>query len=630
MITSLAMAPSSELVPAPSGLGAFLERHPWPKELLAMGRPLEFLWHFELDATRAEVWPFISDTSRLNRAMGVTPMHFEERDGALHGSAVNGGFRQEWVEVPWTWVAEREMTSVRVYSRGFAHSVRGIFELADLGERTRVSVYFGWVPRGFWQRWLLGVGMRPLAGEFQRVLAEVGETIADVRRASNPFLMAPPALSPEAKQRLQELGARLTADGVRKELVERIQRHLSAADEMDLFRIQALPLARRWGEPEDAVLEAFLRATRIGLLSLSWDVICPHCRGVRSEVRTLGELPRKGDCQVCGINFETDTDDAIEVTFHVHPSIRQVERQFFCSAEPAFKAHIKLQQRLAPGEHLRCATALSPGRYRLRASGVSRTWTLDVREGADRAELEWRASDAAEEKVARAEPVLALENDGGEARTFVVETPTWSDDALRPARLLSFQQFRDLFTEEYLGSEVQLSVGRQTILFTDVVGSTKLYATRGDPGAFVDVKRHFTEILEVVKQHHGAVVKTIGDAAMAAFPSPVDALAAAEQIQRRLPPGREDLAIRVRASLNAGPCIAVNLNTNLDYFGNTVNLAAKLQACAEAGQIAFPAALVEQPGVRALLDERGATLVETRYDAPGAGALPVLRWDVNP
>lgn len=623
------MVERAELEKAPPSIGDFLERHPWPRELADKGRPLEFFWTFDIDASPSELWPFLSDTTRLNRAMGVTRMDFEEKDGVLHGRAVNGGFLQEWVEVPWTWIADREMSSVRLYSRGFAHSVRAIFELAPLGERTRVLIYFGWIPRGFWQRWLLGIGFRQLEAEFGRVLSEVAEGVLDERRASRPLSLQAPPLGPEAEQRLESLARRLREDGADEKAVDRLSSYLRTGDEMDLFRIQVLPLARRWSLPEDVVLETCLKATRVGILSLSWDVICPHCRGVRAEVRTLGELPKKGDCRVCGIDFETDDDNAIEVTFHVHPSIRAVERQFFCSAEPAFKAHIKLQQRLSPKERLRCATALGPGVYRLRVSGVPRTELLEVREDAGAHSLRW-APESLEASGVGPAPELLLENPGSEPATFVVETPSWSDDALRPARLLSFQEFRDLFTEEYVGSDVQLSVGRQTILFTDVVGSTKLYATRGDPGAFVDVKRHFTEILAVVKQHHGAVVKTIGDAAMAAFPSAVDALAAAEQIQLGLPKEREDLRIRVRASLNTGPCIAVNLNTNMDYFGNTVNLAAKLQACAEAGQVAFPAALLEQPGVRELLDARGAKLVESSFDPPGAAPLPVLRWDVNP
>lgn len=621
------MTESTALAVAPPNLAAFVAKHPWPSELLAKGRPLESLWQFELAASPSEIWPYLSDTSRLNRAMSVSRMFFEERDGVLHGRAVNAGFVQEWVEVPWTWVAEKTMTSVRLYSRGFAHAVRAIFDLEPQGERTRIDVYFGWVPRGFWQRALLALGMRQLARDFARVLAEVDSNIQDTRRASLPLTLVPPALGPEASGRLRELARRLERSGVRPELVQRIVDHLASGDEMDLYRIQVLPLAHRWGVPEAEVLEGFLNATRVGLLSMSWDVICPHCRGVRSEIRTLGEIPKRDGCAVCGIDFETSAENAIEVTFHVHPSIRRVERQFFCSAEPAFKTHIKLQERLPPGARVSLATSLPPGRYRLRASGVESASSFDVRPEAESDELVLSSSGAGAPSV-RPRPTLVLENDASAERTFVVESPSWSDDALRPDRLLSFQGFRDLFGAEYLASDVQLSVGKQTIVFTDVVGSTRLYAVRGDPGAFIDVKRHFTEIVELVRRHQGALVKTIGDAAMAAFASPVDALACAEDIQRAFPPGREDLRIRVRASLNSGPCIAVNLNTNLDYFGNTVNLAAKLQACAEAGQIAFPRDLLEQPGVRALCERRNAQLVELSFDAPN-GPMSVLRWDVN-
>src|SRR6185503_7190593 len=104
---------------------------------------------------------------------------------------------------------------------------------------------------------------------------------------------------------------------------------------------------------------------------------------------------------------------------------------------------------------------------------------------------------------ATAQP-LHLVNDTGEPTTFIVEASQWADTALRPGRLLSFQEFRDLFSEEYLGSEVQLSVGEQTILFTDMVGSTELYAVRGDPGAFVEVKKHFDELFAIIRAHRGA------------------------------------------------------------------------------------------------------------------------------
>src|SRR5262249_50266029 len=125
-----------------------------------------------------------------------------------------------------------------------------------------------------------------------------------------------------------------------------------------------------------------------------------------------------------------------------------------------------------------------------------------------------------------------------EEEMFTVQEAKWSDHALRAGQLLSFQEFRDLFSEEYIGADVKLAVGEQTLLFTDVVGSTAFYATRGDPGAFVEIKKHFDEVFGIVAQHRGAVVKTIGDAVMATFVNPVDALRASQQIHQAFHPQR--------------------------------------------------------------------------------------------
>jgi class 3 adenylate cyclase len=615
------------LATSPNSLERFLADHPWQKDQLALGTPLEFLWHFDVDARPDEIWPHLSDTSRLNRAMGVNRMHFEERDGVLYGRTRNAGVLSEWVEVPWTWVSESTLTSVRLYSRGLGHVVRATFGIEPQADGSRVSIYFGWIPRGFWQRVLLRIGMGSLEKEFARVLQEIEQHAKDARQIS-PFVAPPPELSPESSVRLQALEKRLREEGADADTLARLVELVQRGDDLDLYRIQILPLARRWKVDEFKLLSTCLKATRVGLLQMSWDVICPHCRGVRAEVKTLGEVPARGDCKACGIDFDTDRENSIEITFHVHPSVREVEKLFFCSAEPAKKSHIKLFQIVPPRGRLRVATRLHPGRYRLRVASEREYQLIEIQEEGTESELRWPQAASGELVRFAPAPTLVLENDDDAPKSFTLEESGWNDDALRPSQLLSFQDFRDLFTEEYLGSDVQLSVGRQTIFFSDVVGSTRLYATRGDPGAFADVKRHFTEVYDVVKKHHGAIVKTIGDAAMAAFPSPVEALRASRELQERLPPERDDLMIRVRISLNTGPCIAVNLNTNVDYFGNTVNLAAKLQACAGAGQIAFPVEVLEHPGVRELLNQENAQLEEVVFETPTVGRpMNVVRWD---
>jgi class 3 adenylate cyclase len=244
--------------------------------------------------------------------------------------------------------------------------------------------------------------------------------------------------------------------------------------------------------------------------------------------------------------------------------------------------------------------------------------------------FEWRAGESGD-GTTRGQPQLELINDTAEPQIFVVERVDWSELALRPAQLFSLQEFRDLFSEEFLSADVQLAVGEQTILFTDIVGSTRFYVRCGDPDAFMAVKQHFEIIFGIIGRHRGAVVKTIGDATMAAFERPADALRAAREIHAYFAPEQRETPIRLRISLNAGPCIAVRLNSNIDYFGSTVNLAAKLQGCAGPGDIAMAPTVVDAPGVLELLREREALVqyVTFRIEALDKN-LSVLVWRTFP
>ena len=95
------------------------------------------------------------------------------------------------------------------------------------------------------------------------------------------------------------------------------------------------PRARRvWNLPEHDLLRVALHATRAGLLTLSWDTVCPHCRGVRDENPSLAQLAAHSRCDACQVEFATDTPESVEVTFRVHSSVRDVPDQVYCSAEP--------------------------------------------------------------------------------------------------------------------------------------------------------------------------------------------------------------------------------------------------------------------------------------------------------
>jgi class 3 adenylate cyclase len=608
-------------------LTELLARHPWPAEW-ASARRLEWFWIHELPVTPDALWPAIADTSRMNRALGVAEMKFEQKDGRRYGSSRPGRVRHEWVELPWNWVAGQWLESVRVYERGFPRAVYGVFELQALpGGATRLYIYFGAVPRNRIGALALKIGFPSVGKAYARILPGVARAIAEARPAV--LALPPPSLEPGAEARLAAIQARLLERGLDARAVERLVDFVRTGDEQDLYRIQVRERARVWGVDEDELLRVALHATREGLLDLSWDVMCPHCRGVTEEETRLAALPAKGGCEVCGIDFGTDTSEAVEITFHVHASIRDVPMRTFCSAEPAHKDHIRVQLAVPAGGDASVAPRLPAGRYRLRLEGETRYGFLDVGPSGDDQVLEWRAAAPPASLAAPGAPALRVINDSSADRTFIVETAQWTDTALRPGHLLSFQDFRDLYAEEYLGADVQLAIGEQTILFTDMVGSTAMYATRGDPAAFVEVRRHFTDVFRLIAEHRGAVVKTIGDAAMGAFRDPLDAVRCAAAIQRTFSPSRTDTPARLRISLNTGPCIAVRLNTDIDYFGHTVNIAAKLQALAEQWQIAMSDATYSAPRVAAWLEGEGAVMEECEYRSKAVPeGVRVKRWTV--
>jgi class 3 adenylate cyclase len=113
-------------------------------------------------------------------------------------------------------------------------------------------------------------------------------------------------------------------------------------------------------------------------------------------------------------------------------------------------------------------------------------------------------------------------------------------------------------------------------------------------------------LTQVVRNHDGGIVKTIGDAVMAAFTDPAAAMRAALEVQRNVADfnrrfAGEAGALIIKVGLHAGPSIAVTLNERLDYFGSTVNLAARLQGQSRGGDIVLSAALARDPGVMAVL-----------------------------
>ena len=221
----------------------------------------------------------------------------------------------------------------------------------------------------------------------------------------------------------------------------------------------------------------------------------------------------------------------------------------------------------------------------------------------------WRAAGrfCSNRRAARIE--LAIRNESDKPLAFVVEDRNWASDALTGERVIAMPAFRRLSPEQLLRPGDNAEIGWIAIMFTDLKGSTELYDALGDAPAYNLVRDHFSFLADRVQRNHGFVVKTVGDAVMAAFSRPDDAVRAALAIQDDVASfnaarGEGATPIVLKLGLHAGPCIAVTTGDALDYFGATVNVAARLENECRGGEVIVSADVARDAETAAALMDR--------------------------
>ncbi|GIW52687.1 MAG: hypothetical protein KatS3mg081_2042 [Gemmatimonadales bacterium] len=582
---------------------------------------LYYQWSWLLPASPEALWPLVSDTNRFNRDVGLPPVEDVQAPDELLENARRKlrlriwGVTIEWEERPFEWLRPWKFGVVRRYARGPLREMRvqAILEERDRG-RTLLRYAVAVEPRGVLgmvaARFQIGIVSRIVFGRvFRRYAAEVtrrGEGMPGADRPGGPSSSVAARLS---KRRQGHFRNVLIAQGVPAEVAERLLRYLSEADDLSLARIRPYALARVWGLPGRELLSACLRATRAGVLRLQWDLICPRCLGSKDRVRSLREL-RSGTvhCATCQVAFPVHFADSVELSFAPTDRIRQVRAPVFCVAGPQISPHVEVQQLLAPGERRQLTSILTAGRHRARAWGVPGGPTFVVEAGGSEL-IELVVHEDGWQPVSgpvAPRALLVLANQTNRERLFNVERTPWADEAVTAAEVTALQEFRDLFSREVLEAGEFVGVGSVTVAFTDLRGSTRLYREIGDAPAFGIVMAHFERLESAVAQHHGSVVKTIGDAVMAVFRRPSDALRALRCAWTELLELDPPLILKV--GLHHAPCIAVNLNERLDYFGTTVNLAARLGDLSTGADAVLSEAVLQDPEVRRLLRQWGASI----------------------
>lgn len=452
------------------------------------GIDVEYFWCFPVRGNAEQVWSFMSDTERFNREINLTPREQKEIDGKMLVTTKMLGIPQQWIEEPWCWVANETLTYTRRYAKGMAKLMYGVYHIEQVRGRNtdedkicNVYVYIGWQSRNLFWKQFLQLTATPVKAQFENFYKNVDAHLQKTQNSQNTeksaYKYTPKALSEEESQRLNEAKQSLISKKLNREVVEKLCEHIRNADDLELDAIRVVRLAKKWGYNFKDVLSVCLHATKSGLLNISWNVVCPHCRGSRFSSGSLGDVPTDSSCDPCGITFTTDSAETIEIVFKVNAAVRKVPDVLYCAAEPAKKSHIKIQQYLEPKKEMHLHMPNRVGRFLGRIKGSNKIWQIQTDKTYQKREINlFQESDRLQLGL---NSELKLSNDSASDMLFVLEEAFYDDTLLRPAQVLSFQEFRDLFAEEHLKSNVKLNLGEHTILFTDIVGSTKFYEKVG-------------------------------------------------------------------------------------------------------------------------------------------------------
>lgn len=457
------------------------------------------------------------------------------------------------------------------------------------------------------------------------------------------------------RERLSELGsARDWPPGALATLEDVIR----GADDYDLFRLNPIRYGADNGLPEAEAIELFLRAARVGLFEMDWLLICAYCPQVAGSFRELDQVHPRFQCAFCNANNDIALDDYIQVAFTISPQVRgirfhdpetlSVEEYYLrynfsksfippmgMTAEQVVALLSRQFADIGAGEQRAFDIEVTPGRFEILDLSHNQLLVLFADGAPAEAQrmlvhLEEGRLRTPELQIGRRDMVLGdgsfsflqageispgrrrieIHNRMGErGRFWIIQYPPGFEPHLveyepflSGKRLLLTPLFGELFKSQLVDEGEGLTVSEMSYLFTDLKDSTRLYDDTGDMNAYFTVREHFEILNRVVAARSGVIVKTIGDAIMAAFERPQDAVRAGIEMIEALGRYNQTHArpLGLKVGVHRGRAIAVTLNDRIDYFGQDVNIAARVQGLAEANQLVVSQDVMQAPGVAEL------------------------------
>ena len=556
-------------------------------------------------------WDLISNTDRINRSFTINPIHFEiieDKNGGsiLYGKTISSlGIVSKFREFPFEWIENRFFSVYRVFSKGPLKRMQFRCNTIKNENGFKVNFLLRVLPFHFLLIPLIKMEInKNMISNFRKIFKEVDNFLLTKQELAIP-VFGIQKKNPDINELnlLKEKFQLITNDEL---FSTKISKYILSASDNDLIKIKPYKVSKIIHEDKKKTLEFFLKATKEGFFDLKWNLLCPECRGSGSNFNNLSKLEEKVHCRSCNIDYGIDFDRNVELTFSPNISVRETVGGVFCFGGPGNTPHIRNQIRVQKKSTKTIEILLNNGIYLVISPQLKYSTRINVDNLNPRVEsIEFLTSNQIIETSG--ESLKIVINNPNEYEILVkIEKADWLLDVVTASEVTAMQEFRFHFSSDVLRKDQEISIKSIALLFTDLKGSTVFYNKKGDAYAYKIVGDHFDVLFKYISEFNGAIVKTIGDAVMAVFLNPKDAvnysLKVHEEIEKLNKKYGEDL-LQLKIGIHFGPALVVNMNDRLDYFGSTVNLAARTEGQCKGKDIVITKKIYDIPDVKDLLIE---------------------------
>ncbi len=562
--------------------------------------------HIPFQTNQDNFWQSLIQNDIISRIAGKPKPSFtitvEDGLRLLHARINIMGFSHEYTEIPYEWVVPRYYEVECLYHKGvlrylkfhcYLDKSRDGHMILEVAYTVRIPFFgdlFAKIVHAHYSK-----ALKTMAQKINKINYYGFETFIKSNSETQ-------ALSKNLNEKWQGILPHSPIPALLAEFVY-------AAPDSVVGRMRPFVVAKHYQLDRMEVLHFFFLATQAGYFDMTWDVSCPSCLNPNHRYKTLGDLETGSYCPGCSLEYELDFDRRVELTFCPKPHVRAVEQGSYCLGSVGNTPHIMFQFNLPPLKEETKNIILKPGCYRIiPLLGKSKPVFIDVMESCPTKNFELVIKDhlliPSAERVS-CDFTLHFINRDPIWQTIKCEYLEEESDAATAHLVAATQDYRDLFGSDSLRPGVKLGISDATLLFTDLKGSTAIYEAQGDSQAFGLVYEHFELLTDIVKKNHGAIVKTIGDAVMAVFHDPSHGMKTALAILHEFNRWNQNRpeALHIKLGMHQGPCIALNLNDKLDYFGAVVNKAARLQNASEGDDLVVAESFFQMPNIQEVIQQ---------------------------